>query len=383
MDKIEARYEIARLIAAEVLGTLGEEDARRLKEWLEASAGNRREYERIVRRLKGDLMPGEGADEGADVVAGWERFRVSRARRRVVRLWRRVAVAAVLSGLVLTLGYRHGREAGEVSPVAVAEIVKRHKAVLILGNGERVMISDSSRGLISASGEARVVSIDNRLRYEGMPAGEDSSYHTVEVPRGGEYELLLSDGTRVWLNSGSRVRFPVRFTGDTREVEMDGEVCFDVAKDGGRPFVVRAGEVSLRVLGTLFNVEAYAGEPVVTTLVNGSLKLSSGKNEQMLRPGEQATLLSDGFVVREMRASESVEWIHGVFNFTDTSLEMIMKRLARWYDVDVFYRDRSAGDARFTLEIKRYDNIASVLSKIEMTERVHFSVDGNRVFVEE
>jgi ferric-dicitrate binding protein FerR (iron transport regulator) len=130
-------------------------------------------------------------------------------------------------------------------------------------------------------------------------------------------------------------------------------------------------------------VEAYPDEPVVTTLVNGSLRLLAGTRERLLRPGEQVTVADGRVESREVDAAGSVEWIHGVFNFTETSLREIMTKLTRWYDVDVSYRDPLAGDARFTLEIRRYDNIASVLSKIEKTGRVRFSIEGTRVLVEE
>ncbi|MDR1274572.1 MAG: DUF4974 domain-containing protein [Odoribacteraceae bacterium] len=379
---IEERYEIARLIAKEVTGTLDEEERRRLEGWIAARAGNREEHGEILRRLEREVD-----EQGSvDVAREWDRFKHRVAARRPARAWRRVA-AAVVAGVIATAGYVY-LSPGDPVPAAslpATGIVKRHKATLVLADGERVMISDSSRGVIPAPGEVQIVARDNRLQYEERGASDNlpPAYHTVIVPHGGEYELLLSDGTRVWLNSGSRVTFPARFTGDTREVEMRGEVCFDVAGRPGQPFIVKAGEVSLRVLGTLFNVEAYPDEPVVTTLVNGSLRLSAGTREQLLRPGQQVTVVDGRVESREVDAAGSVEWINGVFNFTGTPLRTIMTRLARWYDVEVSYRDPPAGDARFTLEIKRYDNIASVLSKIEQTGRVRFSIEGNRVSVEE
>ncbi|MDR0544821.1 MAG: FecR family protein [Odoribacteraceae bacterium] len=380
MDRLEERYLVARLIAKEIAGSLQEDEQQQLEEWKAASARNRREHERVARRLKQEI----GAREEVDAEREWRDFKRKTRARRLTRGWRRAAAAAVLAGAMATgMYYYFSREEGSrLAGMPGEEIAKRHVATLVLGNGQQVEISDSSSGVLFAAGGGRVVARDNRLLYEGEESLPAES-HAVIVPRGGEYELMLSDGTRVWLNSGSRITFPVHFDGATRTVEMQGEACFEVAAREGQPFMVRTGEVTLRVLGTLFNVEAYPGEPVIATLVNGSLQLSAGTREQLLRPGQQASV-SDGEVrVAEVRAEEAVEWTRGFFTFTEAPLETIMRRLARWYDVEVAYNDPLAAGARFTVEIKRYDNIASVLSKIEKTGRVRFSIEGNRVLVEE
>jgi ferric-dicitrate binding protein FerR (iron transport regulator) len=377
MDSLEERYLVARLIVKEIAGSLEEEERAWIEEWKAASAKNRREHERIIERLQREAGP----PEQLDVEREWVAFERACRRRRGARRWRRgVAAAAIMGGMMMG-GYHYLRHGGD--DALAPGIVKRHVAMLVLDDGKRVMISDSSRGVVSASGGVQVVARDHRLQYEKREEPVVARHHTVIVPRGGEYELLLSDGTRVWLNSESRVTFPVHFNGETREVEMEGEVCFDVATREQQPFVVKAREVTLRVLGTMFNVEAYPGEAVVTTLVEGSLQLSSRGRESLLRPGQQARVEGGEVLLREARAAEAIEWTRGVFNFTEASLEMILTRLARWYDVEVEYRDSSAATARFTLEIRRYDNIADVLSKIEMTGRVRFSIQGNKVFVEE
>ncbi|MDR0766265.1 MAG: DUF4974 domain-containing protein [Odoribacteraceae bacterium] len=380
MDRLEERYLVARLIAREIAGNPREEETRWLEEWKAASGKNRREYERVTRRLAREI-PGR---EGLDAEREWGEFEREIIARRVTRRRRRVAVvaAAVVAGVVMAGAYL-SFPVGERDEAPGAGIVKRHAAVLVIDGGERVMISGDSRGVIHASGGARVVARDNRLLYEEVDGETPAGRHVLTVPRGGEYELVLPDGTRAWLNSGSRVEFPGRFDGATREVKMQGEVCFDVAPRAGQPFIVKTGEVTLRVLGTLFNVEAYPGEPVVATLVNGSLRLSAGTREELLHPGQRATVDDGKVLIEETRAAGAVDWTRGFLTFTDTSLDVIMKRLARWYDVEVEYLSPRAGEARFTVEIKRYDNIASVLSKIEMTGRVRFSIDGNRVLVEE
>jgi ferric-dicitrate binding protein FerR (iron transport regulator) len=372
MDRLKERYRVARLIAGELAGTLDEAGARQLEAWKNVAGGNARLYERVKQGMARELVvPGS-----LDACREWQVFEraiVARSRRR----WAFRSIAATVAIIVATVGYLYfpfgGGEPG-------SDIVKRHAAMLVLDDGERVMISESTRGVLFASGGARVIVQDHRLQYEGdeFPPGR----HALIVPRGGEYEIELPDGTRAWLNSGSRLTFPGCFDGATREVEMEGEVCFDVVP-GARPFIVRTGEVTLRVVGTLFNVEAYPGEAVVATLVNGSLRFLAGDRDVLLCPGQRASVMDGDVVVEETRAGEATGWTRGFFTLTEASLETIMKRLSRWYDMEVEYRDPGVHAARFTVEIKRYDNIADVLSKIEMTGRVRFSIDGKKVVVEE
>ena len=372
MDRLEERYLVARLIAKEIAGSLQEDEHQRLEEWKAASARNRREHERVTRRLKQEI----GARAEVDAEEEWRDFKRKTRARRLTRGWWRAAAAAVLAGAMATGGYHYfSREEGNAPG---EEIVKRHVATLVLGNGQQVVISDSSSGVLFAAGGGRVVARDNRLLYEGEePLPAES--HTVIVPRGGEYELLLSDGTRVWLNSGSRITFPVHFDGATRTVEMQGEACFEVAARESQPFMVRTGEVTLRVLGTLFNVEAYPGEPVIATLVNGSLQLSAGTREQLLRPGQQASVRDGEVRVAEVRAEESVEWTRGFFTFTEAPLETIMRRLARWYDVEVRFADDAVRGATFTGSMERYRPASYIVRLLNETNTVWCSMDNDRV----
>lgn len=186
------------------------------------------------------------------------------------------------------------------------------------------------------------------------------------------------------MNSESKLVYPVQFPGERREVEMEGEVCFLVAKNERQPFIVKTKGVSVEVLGTFFNVEAYPeNQAITTTLVEGRVNVSDGQRHYIMSPNQQVVAGEGEFVIRDVDAAEVVRWIEGVCYFSEASLENIMDKLARWYDVEVFFASESAKEAHFSLEIERYDNIATVLSKIEKTGRVKFKINGRIITVEE
>ena len=207
----------------------------------------------------------------------------------------------------------------------------------------------------------------------------------MAVPAGQRAQITLADGTKVWLNAESQLIYPVRFTGENREVIMKGEACFEVAKKEKQPFVVKVDEIEVLVTGTLFNVEAYPEtKEVKMTLVEGRVEVKTEEHRQLLSPDEQALVdKQEGQIrVRKVVAEEYIGWTRGEFRFTRTRLEEVMTRLARWYDVEVFFAVPDLKNARFTLNLERYDNINKILSKIEKTGRVHFRIQGQCIIVE-
>lgn len=383
--KLKERYGIAQLLAKEVTGTLSEKEAAELEAWLKASPDHSKEFDRMKKRLQEDLRKGKELDHQKE----WQAFRQKHFRKRNLQRWWYGGVAAAVAAGLLFAALLQKPE--EVVPMATntESVTKTHKARLILNDGSTVTIADTSATNIAVSQHAKATISGNGLKYENSPINleEDNipmEHNTIIVPRGGEYELELSDGTRVWLNSESKLEFPVRFSGDLREVRMEGEVCFQVAKNEHKPFIVRAGDVTVEVLGTLFNIEAYPEtKQVKTTLAEGSVKISNGKRQQLLAPDEQAISEKGQIRVEGVDASNVVSWIHGICYFSEASLEEIMDKLARWYNVEVFFADESAKRAHFSLEIERYDDIASILSKIELTGRVRFEINGRTVVIRE
>ena len=212
-------------------------------------------------------------------------------------------------------------------------------------------------------------------------------YNTLEVPRGAEYELILADGTHVWLNADTRLRYPTCFNTDERRVYLEGEAYFQVTKDTAHPFRVESEAQVVEVLGTQFNVYAYGHEErTYTTLVEGKVAVTASASGQhvQLMPGQQASLGRQGgeIVVGEVNIQQVVDWKNGMFVFDDLSLEAILRKVARWYDVEVFYRNQQAKAIVFKGNLPRYGELPELLKVLENSSEVHFSLKGNTLIVE-
>lgn len=382
MKELEERYEIAVCIARKIAGTSTQEEEDKLGEWRSASEANAREYDVILQRLRTDLRE----KERPDVAGEWLRFESTICKhRKVYRWW--YSAAAVIAGVGLVVGLLWMRPGAADNSQQAMGNVKSYKAVLILNNGKRIDLTENYKETITGISGTRIVLDGNCVCYDAdsLVNQQGDEMNTVVVPRGGEYELLLADGTRVWLNSESQLTYPVRFTGDNREVAMKGEVCFDVARNEKQPFVVKTADVSVTVLGTLFNMEAYPEDHRTTaTLVRGKIEVNSGEEKQVITPDRQAIVDANGRIqVKKVYGEDYVSWTNGVFHFTEASLDEIMTRLARWYDVECFFSHPALKDAHFTLDIQRYDHVSAILSKIEKTGRVRFRVNGKTVLVQE
>lgn len=382
MKELKKRYEIARWIFREIMGISTPGEQRQLEGWCRASKENMEEYTAIRQRLGKELR--EKAE--VNIPAEWRKFESQILRpRKIDHLWYYAAAVCVGIGLVIGILYLQ-KPATTVSVVALND-TKGYKAVLVLDDGKRISLEDTLRQTVAETMGTRVLTEGNVLWYDTRTSQETKGIekHRIIVPRGGEYKLILSDGTKVWLNSESELEYPVKFVGSAREVNMKGEVCFEVAQNVSRPFVVKAGETSVTVLGTLFNVEAYPeNQHLTTTLVKGKVMIGTGKIQQILLPDEQAIVEKSGTIsVRKVHAADYVSWTNGICHFTEASLEEIMVKLARWYNMEFFFADPSLKEAHFTLDIQRYDRVATILSKIEKTGRVQFKVTENTVIIQE
>ncbi|HEY6900894.1 MAG TPA: FecR domain-containing protein, partial [Puia sp.] len=194
------------------------------------------------------------------------------------------------------------------------------------------------------------------------------------------HKLVLSDGTQVWLNAQTTLTYPVSFTGKERVVKLTGEAYFEVAHDGTKPFKVVSNGQEVQVLGTSFDIKAYADEPVVqTTLLTGSVKLSASNNYVLLKPGQQAVLENNkDFSVNEVEPSESIAWKNGYFLFKNEGIESVMRTIARWYNVDVSY-EGDVKKRRLGGTVSRYQNLDDLLKTIELTKSVKFKIEGRKV----
>src|SRR5690606_94907 len=213
-----------------------------------------------------------------------------------------------------------------------------------------------------------------------------NSYNILETPRGGQYKLLLPDGTSVWLNSSTTIRFPVEFAGMERRIELSGEAYFEVTPNKAKPFIVVTPEEEVEVLGTHFNVSAYPDELSRTTLVEGKVKVSlqeakgRGASSVILLPGQQGIVTNNGINLQSVTIEDAVAWKNGNFMFNDEEISSVMRKIARWYDVEIVYAD-PVHQIKIWGSLSRFKDISEVLQVIELTKLVKFKVEGRRVYV--
>ncbi len=352
----------------------------------EGFAGMRRVLKEIGMRKKDELLVNR--EKMWQVI---EQYRGQGKNRKRVPVWR--WVAAVMLPLILGgiwwMNLR-GRE-----DMLVAEVVQNiepgmPRAILLMEKGERIDLSLFSGDTVLNKGNVCIhFDSSKSVKYEqvhGAPAKVE--YNTIIVPRKGEYQLILADGSKVFLNSESKLRFPTRFEGKERRVYLEGEGYFEVAKDSMKPFIVEAKEVDVQVLGTRFNVNAYTPDKVIrTTLVSGKVQVSDRTSEEIavLVPGQQAVWQSGHFSTREVNVSAFTAWIDGKFYFEEgATLVEITEQLQRWYDIDFIFSSERVKQFVFAGMIKKEYTANEIFSIIEKTTQVvHFNVSGRVVTVSE
>ena len=388
MDLLKKRLDIARLIAEELTGTIDEKDRVVLARWLDEDERHREEYADILESLKTGNEAWKDQERGRQLMESrWGAVKshtVQKTGRWIT--WSKYAAVIVLFVSIGIFGLVN-EEKQEVENGTVAQIEHGSmKAQLVLANGKKVDLRPETSLQLEEVGGTRILTSDNRIKYSGKDslAGQSAEvkYNTLIVPRGGEFSLELADGTRVWLNAESRLRYPVAFTGKERKVEMEGEVYFEVAKNKEKPFIVTVNGVDIRVLGTSFNVSAYQ-EEVVATLVEGKVQLKKGNEQVILSPNQQAIWSDDEFRVKQVDARNYVLWKEGIFYFEDVDLETILDDMARWYNVNVFYMNPALKEMKFSVEIRRYGDINEILRRIEQTKRVKFEIKDRTINVYE
>lgn len=258
-----------------------------------------------------------------------------------------------------------------------------NKAVLTLADGSHLLLDSSGLGTLAKQGDAKVVKLNTAtLTYH--PDEENSHeivYNTLSTPSGGQYQLILPDGTKAWLNSSSSIHYPTIFKGKERNVSITGEVYFEVAKNAAMPFKISVKDMEVQVLGTHFNIMAYTDENSInTTLVEGSIKVSKGSVNRTLLPGQESRISTAGEIkVVEANIEEVVAWKNGWFQFDGQDIQKIMRQISRWYDVEIVYRG-AISTSHFSGIVSRENDILKVL-KIMKDGGVHFKIEGRRVFV--
>ncbi|RXK85705.1 FecR family protein [Filimonas effusa] len=269
-------------------------------------------------------------------------------KRRAVNIFRWTAAAAVL--LLLATGamlwIRNGELAAPAkTPVAVNDVAPGHEgAILTLANGSVVILDTAANGNIATQANVNVSKQNGQLVYHDNAAtsAAETMMNTLATPRGRQYQLVLPDGTRAWLNAASSIQYPAAFSAKERRVAITGEVYFEVAAKAGSPFVVNAAQQELTVLGTHFNINAYNNENAIrTTLLQGSVRIQSqdhNGNSLLLAPGQQSVLNATGLKMIDVEAEQFVAWTKGQFWFHHASVKEVMQQLERWYNIEVVYQ---------------------------------------------
>ncbi len=310
--------------------------------------------------------------------------------KQVPVLWKRMAVAAsVLAVLAMGYGlfYNNKKDPGAAKILAVKDFAPGgDRAVLTLADGSAIMLDSAHNGTLSQQGNTRVLKLNNgELAYHssGEKPGE-IHYNTIATPNGGQYQVILADGTKVWLNAASSLHFPTSFAGKERRVEITGEAYFEVAHNAAMPFIVKNGDAEVRVLGTHFNINAYNDESAVkVTLLEGQVNVTqlNAHRSQLLSPGQQASMHvnSDIKVNSDVDMEAVMAWKNGLFNFTYADIKTIMRQVGRWYDIEVSY-EGNLPEREFSGKISRNTNASNVLKILEQSN-IHFRMENKKIIV--
>ena len=311
-----------------------------------------------------------------------------RKSRRMTLRWSIAASIILLVGLFVGRTISGVRDIHEEQELAKSVMQPgTSKAILMMADGKEVVLEQGQNLNILLNERVRVATSNRGIVYEEHGKGVvTEEYNKLTTPIGGEYSLVLSDGTKVFLNADSELKYPVEFSDGKRIVDLKGEAYFEVHKDSLRPFIVRINGAEVTVLGTSFNVNTYGDDgQIYTTLVNGSVRVSSMKNkqEEILKPGMQSVMnVQSGLLtVREVDVEPYVAWREGRFVFRAMTLDLIMRQLQRWYDFEVFYQNSELKDYEFRGVIKRDMDLDKVLSVIKATTNVDFEVKGEVITI--
>lgn len=297
------------------------------------------------------------------------------------RWWVAASVILLLGvGALLWINHKQPEEEIVQQPVDVAP--GREGAILTLADGKQIMLDQVKDSVMALQGGATARVVNGELVYEGK--GGEAVFNSMSTPKGRQYNLTLPDGTQVWLNSESSIRYPTVFNGKERKVEVTGEAYFSVSKNNKKPFIVNVDrQADIQVLGTEFNVNSYANEETInTTLLEGSVRVNANKLSQILSPGQQARIGQDKKIrlVKEVDIDKVIAWKNGYFNFNDADLHEIMRQLERWYDIEVVYA-KPLQPVEFRGKLERSLSLSQVLEGLQLMQ-VKFRIEGRKVIIE-
>ncbi|HEY4148783.1 MAG TPA: FecR domain-containing protein [Chitinophagaceae bacterium] len=388
---LQSAYRAAYLLAGFVRQTLTSSEMDELDDWVSASPANQRVFEDITSETsrQASLQRLDNYRTEEALIHIKEKLGIS-ARPPVRRLTYWMAAASVL--LALGVGYYlyvHNRKLTDTNDRTMAALPAdiapgSSQAVLTLDNGTQITLSGQSMDTVLQGG-IHLQNQNGALAYQAASHNSpDTGFHTLTVPRKGEYQLILPDGTKVWLNAGSSIRYPVAFNGPTRNVTLVGEAYFEVAKNPKQPFIASTATSQTRVTGTHFNLSAYSDDSLgSTTLLEGSVIISSAEGAAPLKPGQQSQVDKHGHITVRSDADTSaiVAWKNGLFTFHKAPLSVVLAQISRWYDVQLVSKETIDPAHTFTGEIARTKPISQILELIHQTGIASFTIDKTTITV--
>ena len=381
-------FEIARIIQKSLKGKLSESEEKLLSDWRKVSEENEHAFQRMI--SEDFYTVGMEKLETYDYRVAYGRFLQKKYQRRRKRRFlismARVAAVALpfVMAVVLYVGLNREEEQTLRPSLASNILPGTSKAVLTLANGQMIPLGKETTDSTIITDGTQISASGSGITYVGGGESDAVVYNKLEIPRGGEFCLTLSDGTRAWLNSETSIQYPVVFGAKERRVFIQGEAYFEVAKDAKKPFTVQFMSSSVTVFGTSFNIRAYPEEKQSqTTLAEGSVRIYSPGSSILLKPGEQAEVnaLSGEMVKKEVEVKTFTSWKDGRFVFEQEPLENIMRTLERWYDIRVIFRDEGAKRISLSGNLKRYGDFSQVMNMLQMTGDVRFELHGNDVYI--
>ncbi|RUT78037.1 FecR family protein [Ancylomarina longa] len=382
-------FNIADLIVKRLEGKLSKEEEQTLEDWKYAKEENLVLFHRLSQNPEKQFFNRENKLEDSHKEQVWEKIRLSVKRQKRTRILNSFMKIAAVFVIVLGSVFFFSNLKKSVKDDSETIITPgKNLALLVMGDGEKYELDKEVQ--LQESG-VKITNDSDELVYQkaevNNKAKKQLTYNTIIIPKGGEYKLTLMDGTKIWLNSNSKLRYPSVFGSDVRKVQLEGEAYFQVAKDSLHPFIVDVNNVQVKVLGTSFNVNAYGDDDeIVTTLLEGKVEVKDEffGNMAKLLPNEQFRFnkLNGKCAKNKVDAKIYAAWTNGRFVFENESLQEIMNRLSRWYDVEVFFLNNDAKNLKFSGDVARYENINQILEMIEVTQKVKFTIKDRSLMVE-
>lgn len=383
---MDNKSEIYRWVAAWIRGDIASDDLAHLERWLDADPRNRKWFDSFTGKenLKKSFLLYSSFHSDKK----WKEMEMLCGRREgkiFLSYWKYAAAVAILLFVgILFLGRWNEESHPEVLADQTSRIA-RQQAILIMESGEEVVLNAMEESCLQyVKGER--LSVDNKGNLvsftDSLLNKRSIEWHTLRIPYGGEYQLLLEDGSRIWLNSASELRYPVHFAKDQRQVWLEGEAYFEIAHNADCPFVVKTAKQNVTVLGTSFDVTAYEDDKnIYTTLLDGSVCVETEGTQQVLNPGEQSVFDGEAITIKEVNAQLYCSWIKDRFVFMSEDFEHVAKKLERWYNVKFVFDFDELKTERFSGSIPKYLELDTVLDMLELTTNIKFEINEKVVHI--